>query len=148
MLLARAWRGELNLYYTAFALGGVGLSVVGLACDVVALTLAFQGGRAMAAFDALVDLAEIGFAAFICVAVWRSAERGKPDGRRYAALGVTVSFAFVALQLAVTVAWTLLGLVGLLPGVEEGLLRRLIQATGGDAAGLDQLMHLMSDQKR
>ncbi len=147
-VVLRAWHGELGLYRSAYGLGGVGLAVVSLLGDVVLIGLP-PGGRVPAwLFETAIDLAELAFAWFICVATWRAALRGRPDGRPYGTISAGVALALVGLQLAIMIAWTLLSLLGSSPDASDAVLRVLIKAMGGDPAGLDQLLHVMNYQPR
>jgi hypothetical protein len=101
----RAWRGEINLYRAAYGLGGLGLAVAALVGDAaVAVTGAMGDATGWVCWLA-VNTGELLFAWIATVATWRSARRGRPDGRRYGPISVSLALLFVGAQLALTIGW-------------------------------------------
>jgi hypothetical protein len=102
----RAWRGEISLYRAAYGLGGLGLAMVALLGDAaIAVTGAIGGETGWVCWLA-VSAGELLFVWIATVATWRSARRGRPDGRRYGPISVSLALLFVGAQLALTVGWT------------------------------------------
>jgi hypothetical protein len=100
------WRGEISLYRAAYGLGGLGLAIAALLGDAaIAITSAMGSATGWVCW-LVVNAGELLFAWIATVATWRSARRGRPDGRRYGLVSVGLALLFVGAQLALTIGWT------------------------------------------
>jgi hypothetical protein len=102
----RAWRGEISLYRAAYALGGLGLAIAALLGDAAIAVTGAMGGATGWICWLSVNAGELLFVWVATVATWRSARRGRPDGRRYGLISVGLALFFVGAQLALTIGWT------------------------------------------
>ena len=135
----RAWRGEIGLYRAAYGLGGLGLALASLLGDAVSEAGASAGGAGGWISWVVVSAGELLLVWVAAVAAWRSARRGRLDGRRYGPIAVGFALTFVGIQLALTIGWTgwtALAGFGLAPEPAAFALHRLIQYAAPGFPGL------------
>jgi hypothetical protein len=104
--VSRAWRGEIGLYRAAYGLGGLGLAIASLVGDAAVAATGAMGSTTGWVCWLTVSAGELLFAWIAAVATWRSARRGRSDGRRYGPISVSLALIFVGAQLVLTIGWT------------------------------------------
>jgi hypothetical protein len=103
-VLLRVWRGELGLYRSAYALGGLSFALVSLIGDTILDMSASAGGATGWLCYSAVGLGELAFAWVAVVATWRAVRRGSRS-RAYGPISICLALAFVWIQLVLTAGW-------------------------------------------